>query len=109
MDGMGWVWQVSGSVEESIRAVGQKKSRLRESGGRADKEAITLNDLGDIFALKIGERGGGEVPLLSNVEMERSETWREVAPSIAAAAAAERRRSDGRDGPSVALVGERSK
>lgn len=109
VDGMGWVWQVSGSVEESIRAVGQKKSRLRESGGRADKEAITLNDLGDIFALKIGERGGGEVPLLSNVEMERSETWREVAPSIAAAAAAERRRSDGRDGPSVALVGERSK
>ena len=106
---MGWVWQVSGSVEESIRAVGQKKSRLRESGGRADKEAITLTDLGDIFASKIGERGGGEVPLLSNVESERSETWRQVAPSIAAATAAERRRFDGRDGPSEALVGERPK
>ena len=110
---MGWVWQVSGSVEESILAVGRKKSRLREGGGRGDKEALTLTDLGDIFASKIGERGGGEVPLLSDVERERegSETWRQLAPSIAAAAAAERRRSEtnGRDGPSEALLGERPK
>ena len=97
-----WDGQVSGSVEESIRALGQKKSRARESGGRVDKEAISLNDLGDIFVSKIGERRGGELPSSSNSELDGSDTWRQVVPSHAAAAAAERRRSEtnGLDGPS---------
>ena len=97
-----WDGQVSGSVEESIRALGEKKSRARESGGRADKEAISLNDLGDIFVSKIGERGIGELPVSNNVELEGSDTWRQMAPSHAAATAAKRRRSEmnGHDGPS---------